>query len=68
MASIPIEQQIIELLRGLNEGQKRRVLDFMTTLKPTYTARELLNLPEEERQRRVSAAFEAAAEEEFEIF
>lgn len=68
MASIPIEQQIIEQLRNLNEHQKQRVLDFVTTLKPTYTARELLNLPAEERQRRVAAAFEAATEEDFEIF
>jgi hypothetical protein len=68
VANCPIEQQIIERLRGLAECQKRRVLDFVNMLTPTYTASELLSLPTEERQHHMAAAFEAAAEEEFETF
>jgi hypothetical protein len=68
MADIPIEQQIIEQLRSLDDLQKQRVLDYVNTLKPTYTARELLALPVEERQHLIDAAFAAAAEEDFETF
>ncbi len=68
MASVPIEQRIIEQLHHLDERQKQRVLEFVNTLKPAYTARKMLNLPVEERQRLVAAAFEAAAEEDFETF
>jgi hypothetical protein len=70
MAGLPVEQQIIERLRHLDDAQKRRVLDFVHTLQPAlpYTARELLHLPPDERDRRVAAAFEAAAAEDFEVF
>jgi hypothetical protein len=71
MASLSIEQQIVEQLRFLDDVQKRRVLDFVHTLRPTpspYTARELLHLPPDERDKLVAAAFEAAADEDFEIF
>lgn len=68
MASVPIEQQIIEHLRSLDDRQKQRVLEFVNTLKPTTSARELLSLPAEEREQLVAAAFEAAAEEDFETF
>jgi hypothetical protein len=68
MASVPIEQQIIEHLRSLDDRQKQRVLEFVNTLKPTISARELLSLPVEEREQLAAAAFESATEEDFEIF
>ncbi len=70
MASVPVEQQIVEQLHRLDEAQKRRVLDFVTALQqtPARTARDLLRLPPEERSRLVTAAFEAAADEDFEVF
>jgi hypothetical protein len=70
MVSIPVEHQIIEKLRDLDNAQKQRVLEFVSTLQrtPVYTARELLRLPPEERERLVAAAFEAAVDEDFEIF
>ncbi|MBN1311453.1 MAG: hypothetical protein JXB30_08540, partial [Anaerolineae bacterium] len=71
MASISIDQQIMERIRELDEAQKQRVLEFVThtARQPsTYSARELLSLPPAERQRLVAAAFEAAADEDFETF
>lgn len=71
MADASIEQQILEKLRRLDEAQKQQVLDFMTRSlgEPhPYTAEELLQLPPEERARLVAAAFEAAANEDFETF
>jgi hypothetical protein len=71
MASLPVEQQIMERLKNLDDAQKRRVLDFVHTLQPTpsaYTARELLLLPSDERDKLVAAAFEAADDEDFEVF
>lgn len=70
MASVSVDQEIIEKLRRLNHVQKQRVLEFVTTLQqtPTYTARELLRLLPEERDRLIAAAFDAAAQEDFEVF
>jgi hypothetical protein len=70
MASVLIEHQIAERLRYLDNVQKQRVLEFVSTLQRTSVcaARELLRLPAEERERLVAAAFEAAADEDFEVF
>jgi hypothetical protein len=70
MESLSVEQQIMEQLRNLDDAQKRRVLNFVHTLRPAppLSARELLLLPPSERDRLVAAAFEAAVDEEFEVF
>jgi hypothetical protein len=71
MASVSIDQQIMERIRELDEAQKQRVLEFVAHTAqqpPTYSARELLALPLAERQRLVATAFDAAAGEDFETF
>jgi len=72
MADISIEQRIMERVRQMSEAQKQRVLVFVmhaSQQPPTYySARDLLKLPAEERERLVTAAFEAATDEDFEIF
>jgi len=73
MASMPVdpvEQQIAQRVRTLGEDQKRRVLEFITVLEQhrTYSARELLTLPPQERAVLVEAAFQAAQDEDFETF
>jgi hypothetical protein len=70
MASIPVERQIVDQLSELDEAQKQRVLAFVNALHQGigYSARDLLKLPQEEREQMVAAAFEAAADEEFETF
>jgi hypothetical protein len=70
MESLSVEQQIMEQLRNLDDAQKRRVLNYVHTLQPapSLSARDLLHLPPDERDRLVAAAFEAAADEDFEVF
>jgi hypothetical protein len=71
MSEHSIEQQIVKKLRQLNETQQRRVLEFVdrASRQPAgYSASELLRLPADERERAVAAAFEAAADEDFEVF
>jgi hypothetical protein len=71
MANVSIEQRIMERVRQMSEAQKQRVLAFVmhaSQQPPVYSARDLLQLPAEERERLVAAAFEAAADEDFEIF
>jgi hypothetical protein len=71
-----VEQEIIEKVRRLDEEAQKRVLTFIEELEISdetpphkfYTAPELLQLPEEERNRLVAEAFERAADEDFEIF
>ena len=65
-----LEQEIIERISKLDSENQRRVLDFVTQLEaePPLSARDLLKLPYKERQRRVKAAFDAPANEEFETF
>lgn len=69
MADIPVEQQIIEKVRALNDEEKQIVLQFVTGLqrKRRLTAREMMKLPIEERTR-LLAESAAAANEDFEIF
>lgn len=70
MASVPVEQQIVEQLHRLDDAQKRRVLAFVDALQqaPTHSARDLIRMPSEERALLIAAAFETAAGEDFEIF
>lgn len=71
MADISIDQQIIEAIRRLDDSQKRQVLNYVRqTLrqKSSYAVWELLQLPPDERERQIASAFEAAAQEDFEVF
>jgi hypothetical protein len=70
MVASPIDQQIIESLHQLDEKQKQEVLQFVRTLQEprTYTARELMQLPAEERRAYITASIEASADVDFEIF
>jgi hypothetical protein len=70
MVSIPVEQQIIEKLRTLDEDQKKQVLNFVDRIerKRKYTAKELLRLPREERERIMRASIRASQDKDFEIF
>lgn len=71
MADTSIEQQILDKLHQLDEAQKQEVLNFVTQSlesQHSYTADELLQLPPDIRARLVAAAFEAAANEDFETF
>jgi hypothetical protein len=68
-----VEQELIEKINHLSPEQQQQVLEFVEHLErrapqKTYSARELMRLPHEERQRLVHAAFALAADEEFEIF
>jgi len=70
-----VEQEIIEKVRRLDEETQKRVLAFIEELEippdtfaRTYTARDLMNMPPEERSRIMTEAFNQAAEEDFEIF
>jgi hypothetical protein len=65
-----LEQKILERISKLNPENQKRVLDFVQQLENEHplSARELLKLPYEERQRRVKAAFDSAANEDFETF
>lgn len=65
-----IEQEIVEKFRQLEPDAKERVLNLLGRLADDHplSALELMRLPAEERQRRVQAAIEAAADEDFETF
>jgi hypothetical protein len=70
MVASPINQQIIEKLHQLDEAQKEQVLQFVSTLQQLriYTPRDLMQLPREEQRKYIAAAFQAAAEIDFETF
>jgi hypothetical protein len=65
-----LEQQILDRVRNLAPDQKRQVLAFLDQLmtERPLSARELMRLPAEERERYVKAALAAAADEDFETF
>ncbi|MDX2076358.1 MAG: hypothetical protein SFZ02_07990 [bacterium] len=67
-----IEQEILTLIGQMDENQQHQLLDTARQLiqKPHryYTAVELLELPEEERERYMAWSFAQAENEEFEIF
>jgi hypothetical protein len=68
----PATHELIELVEKLDEQQRQQVLDYVRQLAaPTqrfYTVRELSQMSPKERQRHILAAFEAAKDEDFEIF
>jgi hypothetical protein len=68
-----VERELIEKISNLDVEQQRRVLDFVRSLEgpeleKTYTARELMKLPPQERNRLVIQALERSANEEVELF
>ncbi len=67
-----LEQEIIERLHKLGSEEQQKVLDFIERLQHRspqhYSATELMQLPEEERDHLVAEAFDQAANMEFEIF
>ncbi len=65
-----LEKEILERIYRLAPDKQQRVLAFLDQLEHErpLSALDLMRLPAEERQRRVQAAIEAAANEDFEIF
>jgi hypothetical protein len=71
-----LEQEIFEKVKRLDEQQKAKVLEFIAHIAPAvpsvverpYTARELMQLPYEERNRIIMAQLESSQTEDFEIF
>jgi hypothetical protein len=66
-----IEQQILEKVSRLEPAQKQRVLAFveqMAAQQQHYTARELMQLPFEERNAILQAQLAQAVDEDFETF
>ncbi len=65
-----LEQEILQRVRHLAPENQRRVLVFLEQLEQEQplSARELMQLPAEERRQRVQAAIDLAAAENFEIF
>ena len=67
-----IQSEILSLIEQMDENQQHQLLDTARQLiqKPSrrYTARELLKLPREERERYMAWSFAQAENEEFEIF
>jgi hypothetical protein len=68
-----LERELIEKITRLDEDKQRKLLELVrileeTSPQKTYTARELIQLPAEERNRIMAEAFAAAQNEQFEIF
>ena len=68
-----IEHELIERISHLDADKQRRVLEFVRdlekdTVNPTYSARELMKLPLEERNRILMEQLQHAENEDFEIF
>lgn len=66
-----IEQEIMDKIRNLDEQAKRRVLEFVSRLESgqrPYTARELMKLPYEERNRIAQEALARSQDEDVELF
>jgi hypothetical protein len=68
-----IEQELIQKISRLDEAKQRQVLEYVESIevppkKQHYTARELMKLPREERERYILASLELAQNQDFEIF
>lgn len=63
-----LEQEIIEKFQQLDISARQRVLDMLVHLERPLSALELMQLPADERKRRVQAAIASAANEDFETF
>ena len=74
--SVMIENEIINLVKQLDEQGQQRILDYVrlvairsgNTEIPRLTPLELMQLPFEERQRLLEASIALSADEDFEIF
>ncbi len=68
-----IERELIEKISHLNEDAQRRVLEFVQSIEQppeqrNYTARELMKLPYEERNRLAKLALERSLDQDVEFF
>jgi hypothetical protein len=65
-----LEQEIMTEIRQLDDNHQQLVLDFVRHLKTAkpLTAREIMRLPQAERDQVVASAFALAADEDFETF
>jgi hypothetical protein len=68
-----IEQEIIVRVHQLTDEQKQEVLDYLRQINDTgqrvrLSARDLLKLPPDERQRIIEASLALAVDEDFETF
>jgi hypothetical protein len=68
-----LEHELIERISRLDEEQQRKVLEYIQIIEGAlqeryYSATELMQLPPNERSRLIAAAFERAANEDFETF
>lgn len=65
-----LEQALIEKITRLDPAEQLKVMAFLQDMEAprSYSARELLQLPPDERDRLVALAFASAAEEDFELF
>ena len=68
------ERELVEKISRLSDEQQRKVLQFVQeletpqTVTPTYSARDLMKLPLEQRERIIAEVFALAASEDFETF
>jgi hypothetical protein len=68
---IPIQDELLHLFEQMDDQQRNHLLNLARQLvqpPPHYTARELLALPKEERERLVAQSIALATDEDFEIF
>ncbi len=67
-----IEREIVDKLHRLSDDKQQKVLEFIDSIEEksprTLSARELMKLPADERDRLVAQAFELAVNEDFETF
>ncbi len=69
-----LEQELMEKISHLNENQQRRILEIVEMIEHAdaaernYTARELMQLPFEERNRIAKAALNRSLDEDVELF
>ena len=68
-----VEHELLEKISHMDLEKQRRVLEFVHSLEGTqpekpYSARELVKLPLQERNRLVIQALERSANEDIELF
>ncbi len=68
-----IERELIEKITHLDEEKQRRVLEFVQSIETApqqihYSARELMKLPREERNRLVKLALQRSWDQDVELF
>jgi hypothetical protein len=68
-----VEHELLDKISHMDLDKQRRVLEFIQSIEEaqpekTYSARELMKLPVQERNRIVLQALERSADEEIELF